>query len=104
MCTYVYVRAYVCNIYIYMYIYVYVCVCMYIYIYYIIIYIIYFSLFLCLCVYIDLALAVFSLYAILVLTFLLLNFTLNGRLSRLAPHGYLQVACLFFVKFKFHTH
>ena len=82
--------------------YVYVCVC--IYIYYIIIYIIYFSLFLCLCVDIDLALAAFLLYAILFLTFILLNFTLNGHLSRLAPHGYLQVACTpFFVKFKFHT-
>ena len=88
-----------------MYMYVYVCVCIYIYIYYIIIYIIYFSLFLCLSVYIDLALAVFLLYAILFQTFPLLNFTLNGYLSRLAPHGYLQVACTpFFVKFKSYTH
>ena len=57
-----------------------------------------------LCVCIDLALAVFLLYAILFQTFLLLNFTLNGHLSRLTLHGHLQVACtLFFVKFKFHT-
>ena len=85
-----------------MYMYVYVCVCIYIYI--IQLYILYiFSLFLCLCV--DIDLAAFLLYAILFMTFLLLNFTLNGHLSRLAPHGYLQVACtLFFVKFKFHTH
>ena len=82
---------------------VYVCVCMYMY--YIIICIIYFSVILFLCVYIDLALAVFLLYAILFQTFFLLNFTLNGHLSRLTPHGHLQVACtLFFVKFKFHTH
>ena len=98
-------------VYIYIYIYmcvcvnvcVYVCVCMYMY--YIIICIIYFFLILFLCVYIDLALAVFLLYAILFQTFLLLNFTLNGHLSRLTPHGHLQVACtLFFVKFNFHTH
>ena len=82
---------------------VYVCVCMYMY--YIIICIIYFFLILFLCVYIDLALAVFLLYAILFQTFLLLNFTLNGHLSRLTPLGHLQVACtLFFLKFNFHTH
>ena len=82
---------------------VYVCVCMYMY--YIIICIIYFSVILFLCVYKDLALALFLLYAILFQTFLLLNFTLNGHLSRLTPHGHLQVACtLVFVKFKFHTH
>ena len=82
---------------------VYVCVCMYMY--YIIICIIYFFLILFLCVYIDLALAVFLLYAILFQTFLLLNFTLKGHLSRLTPHGHLQVACtLFLVKLKFHTH
>ena len=76
---------------------VYVCVCMYMY--YIIISIIYFSVILFLCVYIDLALAVFLLYAILFQTFFLLNFTLNGHLSRLTPHGHLQVACtLFFCK------
>ena len=97
----------------YMYVYIYMCVCVYVcvyvcvcvYMYYIIICIIYFLLIPFLCVYIDLALAVFLLYAILFQTFLLLNFTLNGHLSRLTPHGHLQVACtLFFVKFNFHTH
>ena len=99
----------------YMYVYIYICVCVCVnvcvyvcvcmYMYYIIIFIIYFFLILFLCVYIDLALAVFLLYAILFQTFLLLNFTLNGHLSRLTLHGHLQVACtLFFVKFKFHTH
>ena len=84
---------------------VYVCVCMYMYMYYIIICIIYFFLILFLCVYIDLALAVFLLYAILFQTFLSLNFTLNGHLSRLTPLGHLQVACtFFFLKFNFHTH
>ena len=82
---------------------VYVCVCMYMY--YIVLCIIYFFRDPFLCVYIDLALAVFLLYAILFQTFFLLNFTLNGHLSRLTRHGHLQVACtLFFVKFKFHTH
>ena len=80
-----------------MYVFMYVCVCICIinalYALY------FFSVILFLCVYIDLALAVFLLYAILFQTFLLLNFTLNGHLSRLTPHGHLQVACtLFFVK------
>ena len=82
---------------------VYVCVCMYMY--YIIICIIYFfphPFFVCL--------YRFSTRCILIIcnlipTFLLLNFTLNGHLSRLTPHGHLQVACtVFFVKFNFHTH
>ena len=99
--------------YVYIYIYIYVCVCVNVcvyvcvcmYMFYIIICIIYFFLILFLCVYIVLALAVFLLYAILFQTFLLLNFTLNGHLSKLTPHGPLQVACtLFFVKFNFHTH
>ena len=97
-----------------MYVYIYVCVCvlMYVYMYVsvciciILLYALYiFSVILFLCVYIDLALVVFLLYAILFQIFLLLNFTLNGHLSRLTPHGHLQVACThFFVKFKFHTH
>ena len=86
---------------------VYVCVCMYVYVYVLYNYMHYmfFPSSFFWCVYIDLALAVFLLYSILFQTFLLLNFTLNGHLSRLTPHGHLQVACtLFFVKFKFHTH
>ena len=101
--------------YMYVYIYIYICVCVckcmcicmcvYVYVLYIIICIILFFRHPFLCVYIDLALAVFLLYAMLFQTFLLLNFTLNGHLSRLTPHGHLQVACThFFVKFNFHTH
>ena len=76
------------------------CICMCVYVYVLYNYMHYIlSLILFLCVYIDLALAVFLLYAILFQTFLLLNFTLNGHLSRLTPHGHLQVACtLFFCK------
>ena len=96
-----------------MYIYMYVCVCkcmricmcVYVYVLYNYMQKYTFSIILFLCVYIDLALAVFLLYAILFQTFLLLNFTLIGHLSRLTPLGHLQVACtLFFVKFNFHTH
>ena len=80
--------------------------CMYVYVLYNYMHYMFFpSSFFCVFIYIDLALAVFLLYAILFQTFFLLNFTLNGHLSRLTPHGHLQVACtLFFVKFKFHTH
>ena len=98
----------------YVYIYIYMCVCVckcmclcmcvYVYVLYNYMHYIFFP-HPFLCVYIDLALAVFLLYAILFQTFLLLNFTLNGHLSRLTPLGHLQVACtLFFVKFNFHTH
>ena len=98
----------------YMYVYIYICVCVckcmcicmcvYVYVLYNYMHYIFFP-HLFLCVYIDLALAVFLLFAIFIQTFLLLNFTLNGHLSRLTPHGHLQVACtLFLVKFKFHTH
>ena len=97
----------------YVYIYMYVCVCkfmcicmcVYVYVLYNYMHFIFFPSSFFLCVYIDLALAVFLLYAILFQTFLLLNLTLNGHLSRLTPLGHLQVACtLFFVKFNFHTH
>ena len=93
--------------YMYVYIYIYVCVCVnvcvyvcvWMYMYYIIICIIYFlrhPFFVCLY---RFSTRCILLYAILFQTFLLLNFTLNGHLSRLTPHGHLQVACtLFFCK------
>ena len=74
-------------------------VCVYVYVLYNYMHYIFFPSSFFLCVYIDLALAVILLYAILFQTFLLLNFTLNYHLSRLTPHGHLQVACtLFFCK------
>ena len=98
MYIYIYIFMFVC-----VNVCVYVCVCMYMY--YIIICIIYlFRHPFFVCIY------KFSTRCILTIcnlipNFLLLNFTLNGHLSRLTPHGHLQVACtLFFVKFKFHTH
>ena len=71
------------------------CMCVYVYVLYNYLHYIFFPHFF-LCIYIDLALAVFLLYAILFQTFLLLNFTLNGHLSRLTPLGHLQVACTLF--------
>ena len=93
MCVYVY-------IYIYIYIYIYYILSIIYYILYIIYYI-FFPLPLFVCGY------RFSTRCILIICNRIPDFPfvkLNGHLSRLAPHGYLQVACtLFFVKFKFHT-